>query len=170
MLTAIRYPGPPPPGVPFPMGAGALVCELGDWAWSWQSVSPDLPIDGFEPAAETVRSEVWGIDHIVVGPPDLEATVASLVAAGADDRRRGRTVRGQRAAFLLAGTLVEVIEVGSGTRLVGVAFETDLDLVEVAETWRGDGLEVTDPHPAVQSGRSIMSVRGAPVAVMTRRP
>ena len=106
---------------------------------------------------------------MVLGTPDVESTVAALVASGGSDRRRGETVRGQVAAFVLAGTLIEVIELGTRTQLVGIAFETDLDLHEVAAQWRADGVEVTDPHPAVQPGRSILSVRGAPVAVMTRR-
>lgn len=169
MLTGLRYPGPPPPGVTLPMDGGRLVCELGDWAWAWEPGPPDLPIDSFESVAVGTSSETWAIDHVVVGTPDLDGTVAALVAAGADDRRRGSTVRGLRAAFLLAGTLVEVIEVGSTPRLVGVAFETDIDLREVAAAWRREGFEVTDPHPAVQPGRSILSLRDAPVAVMTRR-
>jgi hypothetical protein len=62
-----------------------------------------------------------------------------------------------------------VIEVGSRTRLVGIAFETDDELDEVAAAWRAAGADVTDPHPAVQPGRQIMSSRVAPIAVMTRR-
>lgn len=168
MLTAVRFPGPVPPGIALPARLGGFGCAAGDWAWSWTNSVPDLPVPSFEPPrAETIDG--WGLDHVVLGTPDLESTVGSLVASGGSDRRRGETVRGQAAAFVLAGTLIEVIEFGTRTQLVGIALETDLDLYEVAARWRADGVEVTDPHPAVQPGRSIMSVRGAPVAVMTRR-
>lgn len=168
MLKALRYPGPVPPGVTLPAEFGSISCEQGEWAWSWTGPVPDLPIPSFGPLAADPVGE-WGLDHVVLGTSDVEATVAALVAAGGSDRRRGETVRGQVAAFVLAGTLVEVIGSGDGTRLVGIAFETDHPLDEVAAAWRAEGVEVTDSHPAVQPGRSIMSVRGLPVAVMTRR-
>lgn len=168
MLTAVRFPGPVPPGIDLPARVGRFGCEMGEWAWSWAGPAPDLAVPSFDPPS-TEPVEAWGLDHVVLGTPDVEETVAALVAAGGSDRRRGETVRGQVAAFVLAGTLIEVIESGSRTQLVGIAFETDHDLDDVAARWRAEGVEVTDPHPAVQPGRWIMSVEGAPVAVMTRR-
>lgn len=169
MLSAVRFPGPPPPGVGMPARFGPLVVAIGKPAWDWDGPAPDLPIDAFDgPDAAPVAD--WGVDHVVVVGADLEEAVGALVAAGADLRRRGRTARGRRAAFLLAGVLVEVVEVDGGpVRLAGLAYETDRPLDEVVAAWRADGIGVGEPHPAVQPGRSICSVRGAAVAVMTRR-
>lgn len=153
-----------------PAVLGPLTVAAGPPAWAWTGGAPDLPIDPFDPpAAEPVPD--WGVDHVVVTSDDLDATVGRLAAGGADPRRTGTTARGTTAAFVLAGTLIEVIAVERGpTRLVGIAYETDHDLEDVVARWRAAGIDAGDPHPAVQPGRAICSVRGAAVAVMTRRP
>ena len=139
-------------------------------AWAWSESTPRLPIDGFAPpGAEPIPG--WGIDHIVVTTPDLEDTLAALVASGADLRRYGTTGRGNTAAFLLAGTLIEAIDVPGkeAVSLSGIALETDHQLEDLAERWRAAGYDVADPQPAVQAGRRIMSIRGHRLAIMTRR-
>ncbi|MEX1287431.1 MAG: hypothetical protein AB1Z57_05795 [Acidimicrobiia bacterium] len=169
MLSAVRIPGPPPPGVGLPARLGPVVVAAGEPAWAWGGAAPDLPIDTFDvPAADPAAD--WGVDHVVVTSADVEETSDALVAVGADLRRHGHTARGGRAAFLLAGVLVEVVEVGGGpARLAGIAYETRRPLDEVVAAWRAVGVDAGDPHPAVQSGRSICSVRGAAIAVMTPR-
>ena len=169
MLSAVRLPGPPPPGVGLPARLGPVVVVTGAPAWAWDGPAPDLPISTFDPPdAESVAG--WGVDHVVVVAADVTAAVDALVAAGADLRRRGRTARGGEAAFLLAGVLVEVVAVDEGpARLAGIAYETDRPLDEVVAAWRAAGVPAGDPHPAVQPGRSICSVRGAAVAAMTPR-
>lgn len=170
-LVAVRFPLPlAPVGITLPARLGPLTLEEGPPAWAWGGPHPPLAIDAFTPSAAT-GVDSWGVDHVVVTTPDLDATVGALVAAGSDLRRHGSTGRGNAAAFLLAGTLIEVIEVPDkdGVSLSGIALETDHDLGELAERWRASGHDVADPHPAVQEGRRIMSIRGHRLAVMTRR-
>lgn len=169
MLLAVRLPGPPPPGIGLPATFGPLVVAAGEPAWAWDGPEPDLPIDTFDvPVVDPVVD--WGVDHVVVTASDVEPVTRALVGVGADLRRHGRTARGGRAAFLLAGVLIEVVEVGGGpARLLGIAYETERPLDEVVAAWRAVGVDAGDPHPAVQPGRSICSVRGAAVAVMTPR-
>lgn len=169
MLSAVRLPGPPPPGIGLPARFGSLVVAVGEPAWAWDGRAPDLPIDTFgAPDADPVAG--WGVDHVVVASGDLATAVDALVAVGAELRRRGPTARGGQAAFLLAGVLVEVVAVDEGPpRLVGIAYETARPLTEVVAAWRAADVAVGDPHPAVQAGRSICAVRGAGVAVMTPR-
>ena len=154
--------------VALPAEFSGVVVDEGPPAWEWEGDGPDLPIEFFSPQRPTRVETEWGLDHVVVTVPDLEEGIASLVAAGATFRRKGPTVRGQHAAFLLAGPVVELIEVADRpARLAGIALETDLDLAEVEARWIAAGLQPTPPHPAVQPGRSIMSL--GRVAVMTRR-
>lgn len=107
---------------------------------------------------------------MVITVPDLTDGVAALVSVGAELRREGPTVKGRRAAFLLAGTVIEVIEIpGRQARLAGIAFETDLDLDLLADRWSAAGIATTRPHKAMQPGRRILSLSAHPVAVMSRR-
>ena len=170
-LTAVRLPLPMEPvGIVLPARFDETVADHGTAAWAWEGGAPDLPIDAFD-APSAPAASAWGLDHVVVTTPDMEATVRALVEVGCDLRRHGPTAKGATAAFLLAGTLIEVIDVPSSTapRLAGIALETDLPLHDLAARWRASGFEVADPHPAVQRGRMIMSVRGHRLAVMTRR-
>lgn len=170
-LLAVRFPLPlEPAAVSLPARMGPLALVDGTPAWAWSGSTPDLPVEEFAPpSAEPIPG--WGIDHLVVTTPDLARTVDALVEAGADLRRHGTTGQGNAAAFLLAGTLIEVIDVpGKGAvSLSGIALETDHALEELAGRWRASGYDVADPHPAVQEGRRIMSIRGHRLAVMTRR-
>ncbi len=170
-LLAVRFPLPmEPAGVRLPARLGPLTLAHGAPAWAWQGSQPALPIEGFDPP-DAKAVPAWGVDHVVLTTPTLDATTDALVAAGADLRRHGTTGKGNNAAFLLAGPLIEVIEVPGkdSVAISGLALETDHPLEELAARWRDAGFEVADPHPAVQAGRLIMSIRGHRLAVMTRR-
>jgi hypothetical protein len=68
------------------------------------------------------------------------------------------------------GPLLEVIESPVRAPAVyGVALVTDEPLEVVALRWRSMGREVTDPKPAIQPGRRIMTVQSveAGLAVMS---
>lgn len=170
-LLGVRFPTHLPAlGLSLPARLGPLHVSEGEPAWAWSGAAPGFAVPNLE---MEVGDEVpgWGVDHVVVTAPGLQEAVDRLTTIGADFRRMGETHRGEPAAFLLAGTLIEVIEVkGRPPRLAGVAFETDEPLDEVARRWRAAGLDPTPPHDAVQSGRQILSLRGERVAVMTRRP
>jgi hypothetical protein len=154
--------------IALPAEFSGVVIHDGSPAWAWNESTPPLPIESFTPLRPARIEAEWGLDHVVVTVPDLAKGIEVLVASGADFRRKGTTARGQQAGFLLAGPIIELIEVAERpVRLAGIAFETDLELGEVAARWIAAGLEPTLPHPAVQPGRSIMSL--GRVAVMSRR-
>jgi hypothetical protein len=111
----------------------------------------------------------WDLDHVVLMVPDLEQAVAKLGDIGVSPRLRMQ-VRGRPAAFFRVGPLLEVIE--SPVRapaLYGVALVTEEPLEVVALRWRSRGRDVSDPRPAIQPGRRIISVRDteAGLAVMS---
>lgn len=170
-ITAIRF---PVPWVGLGFGSspamGGVALATGAPAWMWQPEVPALPIEEASPG-ESVEVPGWDVDHVVVTTPDLEDTVAALAAAGADDRRRAQ-VRGRPAAFLLAGLLVEVVEVSGAAHatLWGLALATEHPLDEVVARWRERGFAVSDPRRAVQPGRRIFRLGGTTLAVMSVRP
>ncbi|NND13715.1 MAG: hypothetical protein HKO10_07115 [Acidimicrobiia bacterium] len=148
---------------------GDITIVTGTPGWSWSQQSPDLPIAVLDdvPAGEVVPG--WGVDHVVVTTANLELTVARLTEVGADLRRRTE-VKCTPTAFLVCGTLVEVIEASPmDVHLYGVALETDEDLDEVANRWREAGWNAGKPHDAMQSGRRIFSVPDSNLAVMSCR-
>lgn len=168
-LVAVRFPTRLPSiGLALPATLEPLHVAEGPPAWAWSNGSPRLPIDTFDDPGGLERHPAWGVDHVVVTAPDLAEAVAALVAAGAELRRTGATARGDRAAFLLAGPLIEVIEVpGRPAALSGIALETTRPLEEVTRELEAAGLRPGLPHDAVQEGRRIVSY--GRVAVMTRR-
>lgn len=172
MLIGIRFPlDLTSVGFPPTASIGSVVVWHGPAAWVWEGTPPAVPIEAVAPppTEDVAAVDGWGVDHVVVTTPELDVTVTALRLAGADLRRFGEA-RGRRAAFLLAGVLIEVVQVDSGRPFLwGLALETDEPLPEVADRWRARGWDVTDPHEAVQPGRQIMSVRHAPLAVMSRR-
>lgn len=170
-LVAVRHPTfLREVGVELPALLPPVIITEGDPAWSWQEHLPSLPIDTFSPPSTVPTAPGWGVDHVVITVPDLADGVAALVSVGADLRREGASVRGRRAAFLLAGPVIEVIEVpGRPARLAGIAFESDHDLDHLADRWSAAGIATTRPHPAAQPGRQIFSLTTHPVAVMSRR-
>lgn len=174
MICGIRLPIPwPDLGFPAAVRFGPVTVSTGSRAWSWDPVVPDLDVRdaGTPPQADSV--EGWGIDHVVLLVPDLDAAGAAIRAVAGESRRR-ETIRGRDTAFWLVGTLLEVVEEASVDRplLYGLSLTVDRQLVEIAEAWRSRGLDVSDPRPAFQTGRRILTVRGldAGLAVMDERP
>ncbi len=168
-LAAVRFPTHLPGiGIHLPAVLSPLTVVDGSPAWAWTGSVPKLGIPTFtDPVTPRIESD-WGVDHVVITVPDLHAGVDALVAVGVDLRRTGTTARGQTAAFLLAGPLIEMIEVpGRPAALAGLALETRWALEDVATRWRAAGLDPGAPHDAVQPGRRIVSV--GRVAVMTPR-
>jgi hypothetical protein len=169
MITGIRLPIRwAAVGFPAAFGAGAVILANGSPAWSWDGAVPELGIPTFRvPSAPTEVG--WGVDHIVVLVPAVDVSALDIERAGYPVRRRGE-VRGSRAAFFRAGPVLEVVEAEvQEPEIYGVALWVDADLDRLAERWRNSGLDVTDPHPAIQPDRRILAVRGlgAGLAVMT---
>ena len=138
----------------------------GPAGWRWEGRQPALAVTVVDVPTDAVEVPGWGVDHVAITASNFEGTLDLLAEAGGDVRRIGETRRGQRAGFVLAGLLVEVIDAPRDA-LAGVAFETDEPLEEVAARWQASGLDVRGPHDAVQKGRKILST--GRVAVMTRR-
>ena len=157
-------------GFPDPFAAGRVSVCSGARGWGWSDRAPDLGVAAV-PIVAGLPAPNWDIDHVVLLVPDLDHAVALIEAAHHAVRRRIE-VSGRRTAFFLVGTLLEVVEEESVDRplLWGVALQTDTSLADLAAIWRSTGHDVTDPRPAFQEGRDIITVghTGAGVAVMTR--
>ena len=143
------------------------LCE-GDPGWAWQ---PEVPPLGVSEVPTEYGDSVngWGIDHVVVLVPDMDEAVATLEPALGRPRLR-TSVDDRPTSFYRVGPLLEVIE--SPVRapsLFGIALVTEMSLEETAMEWRERGLTVTGPHPAMQPGREIFTVKGtsAGFAVMS---
>ncbi len=128
---------------------------------------------------------VDGFDHVVVMTPDLDATLASVVAADVAVARTREARIGDAEvtqAFVVVTTaVIEIVGprpgtgeagVSDGARLWGLAAVAS-DLAACGEFW-GEGC--SSPRPAVQPGREIISVRRDALpsryslAVMSPRP
>jgi hypothetical protein len=172
MLTTLRLPvdwnGL---GFPDPFSVGRVTVASGNRGWAWTGAVPDLGVSEV-PNVTGAAVPGWGVDHIVLLVPDLDDTVAVIETAAHPVRKRVE-VKGRRTAFFLVGPLLEVIEESSVDRplLWGIALETATPLSDLAARWRSTGHEVTDPRPAFQEGREIITVGSikAGVAVMTPR-
>jgi hypothetical protein len=169
LLSAVRIPLPWDEfDLPNPFQTRSTVLLTGENAWAWKPEAPDFGIDSCEPVAgESALG--WELDHVVLLVGDLDDAVARMEDIGSEPRLR-LDVRGRPTAFFRVGPLLEVIE--SPVRapaLFGVALATEEPLETVALRWRSLGLEVTDPRPALQPGRRIMTVRAteAGLAVMS---
>ena len=137
------------------------------------TLSGDGPpsIDGIPTSwtQETTRRPFLRLDHVVVLTDDVGRTVAAMVEAGGDERRRkGPPEVPVPMAFVKFGeTVVEVAQGGGPTRLWGLTVVVDdLDALDPAL--------VGPPKDAVQPGRRIATVRreaglGTAVAFMTPR-
>jgi hypothetical protein len=155
-------------------------------AWTLRAIDglAELPVgEGTPPAARPDRDHpnaVVGLDHVVVGTPDIGRTIDAFEAAGLSLRRTRDTGTRERptmqAFFKLGETIVEVV--GSATtsrpgpaRFHGLAFTVaDLD---ATGTWLGDRLRPA--KDAVQPGRRIATLDRAagstvPIAFMTPDP
>ncbi len=169
VLAAVRLPLPWDEfDLPNPLMTRSTVLTTGDPAWAWNADAPELGV-GVCPVPPGAPALGWDLDHVVLLVPALEEAVERLAAIGSGPRLR-MEVRGRPTAFFRVGPLLEVIE--SPVRapsLYGVALVTEEPLEVVALRWRALGREVTDPRPAIQPGRRIITVRAteAGLAVMT---
>ena len=154
--------------LPSPLQTRSTTLVEGPVAWRWEGPSPDFPIEQCDNATGTA-AEGWDLDHVVLMVPELEQAISTMSAVGESPRLR-MDVRGRPTAFFRVGPLLEVIE--SPVRqasLYGLALVTDESLETIALKWRSMGRDVTDPCPAIQPGRRIMTVRAteAGLAVMS---
>jgi hypothetical protein len=169
MLTTVRLPLPLRElGFPDPLQAGATALASGDPAWAWTPRAPRFAVADCAAAPGRAR-DGWGLDHVVLLVRDVDAAAAEMAAAGAPARLR-IAVRGRPTAFFRVGPLLEVVE--SPVRndaLFGVALVTTTPLEVVALTLRSNGRDVSDPRPAIQPGRKILTVRDveAGLAIMS---
>ncbi len=169
LLSAVRVPLPWDEfDLPNPLMTRSTVLLTGDIAWAWEPEAPDFGIDACDAVAGDT-AEGWDLDHVVLLVADLDDAVATMQGIGAEPRLR-LDVRERPTAFFRVGPLLEVIE--SPVRapaLFGVALVTEEPLETVALRWRSLGRDVTDPRPALQPGRRIMTVRAteAGLAVMS---
>lgn len=168
-LTTLRLPLPWDEfALPNPLRAGSTVLATGSIGWAWNGLVPWFGIEEI-PAETGTPAPGWGLDHVVLLVPDLEEAVANMSVADLAPRLKV-DVRGRPTAFFRVGPLLEVIE--SPVRapaIYGVALVTDEPLEVVALRWRSMGRDVTDPKPAMQPGRRILTVRAveAGLAVMS---
>ena len=168
-LVALRLPLPWDAfGFPNPLATTQVTLLTGEPAWAWYGDTPDLGIPTADTAPGT-RVTGWDLDHVVVLVPSLDDALSAFAAVGIGSRLR-MELDGKPAAYLRPGPLVEMIEAPvRRAAIFGVALWTDEPLEVVALRWRGMGLDVTDPRPALQPGRRIMNVQAteAGLAVMT---
>ena len=168
-LTGVRLPIPwDALGLPNPLATRATVLTTGDPAWRWSGQAPDLGMPDPGPAVG-VAAPGWDLDHVVLLVADLDQAVATMAAAGRSPRLRV-VVKGRATAFYRVGPLLEMIESPvRSAAIYGVALVTDEPLEVLALRWRAMGLEVTDPRPAIQPGRRILTVGAleAGLAVMS---
>jgi hypothetical protein len=168
-LTHLRLPLPWDEfDLPNPLRTRSTVLSTGSIGWRWEGPAPGFDIETVDPA-EGTTAEGWDLDHVVLLVPDLEAAVEVLREAELHPRLKVE-VRGRPTAFFRVGPLLEVIESPVRAAAVyGVALATEEPLEVVALRWRSMGRDVTDPKPAIQPGRRIMTVRSveAGLAVMT---
>jgi len=126
---------------------------------------------------------VRAVDHVVAFCPDLDRTVGRLQAAGLDLRRvRDEPIPAgapRQAFFRLGEVILECIQMpdspeldrSRNAQLWGLAVQTaDMDATAAV---LGDHLG--EPHPAVQPGRTIATLRreagsSVPLAFMTPAP
>lgn len=159
--------------------------DPGVHGWTLTGVDGRASVDGLEtrygPAVATSANVGFTIDHVVVGTPNRDRTIAAFRAdLGLEPRRQTDHVLYGRPMvqtfFLLANTIIEMISrpeaTGEGPSVFwGLAFTAnDLDAVVAS----APGL-IGDPHDAVQPGRRIATVRGAanvgvPLAFLSPRP
>jgi hypothetical protein len=168
-LTHLRLPLPWDEfDLPNPLQTRSTTLSTGSIGWAWDGPVPAFDIEAVAPVAGGA-ADGWDLDHVVLLVPDLDDAIGVLAAAGLSPRLRIE-VRARPTAFFRVGPLLEVIQSPvRGPVIYGVALVTDEPLEVVALRWRSMGRDVTDPRPAIQPGRRIMTVRSveAGFAVMT---
>ncbi|MBT8212937.1 MAG: hypothetical protein KJN71_07310 [Acidimicrobiia bacterium] len=140
----------------------------GPVGWAWEPVAPDLPVALIDPP-EATTVDGWAVDHVVVLIESVDDTVDVMASIGLAPRLR-MEVQGRPAVFFRAGPVVEAITSPvRQTSLYGVALVAEESLETLALRWRSVGHDVSDPRPAIQPGRRILTVRGveAGLAVMS---
>ncbi|NNF65535.1 MAG: hypothetical protein HKN07_14935 [Acidimicrobiia bacterium] len=153
-------------GFPSPVDLGGTILLDGEVAWEWESdTEPDAAAPAFEidrcgPARAKDGPAGWSVDHVVLMVPSLDAAIETFASSHMRPRLR-TSIDGRAMAFYRAHTVIEVIESPvRSAALYGIALTTDEPLEVVALRWRSLGHEVTDPKPAIQQGRRILTVRG----------
>lgn len=132
---------------------------------------PALPEPGPRPLLDTAPAHPNGVvalDHVVVATDDLERTTAALHGLGLVPRR---TVVGARGdgddevayRFFLLGTCV--LELVGPTRPYGLGPARFTGLAFTTEALDALGSIAGAPRDAVQPGRRIATLRGAPLGV-----
>ena len=166
-LAAVRLPIPWDEfGFPSPVDLGGTILMDGEVAWEWSTDSEQkAPAPAFEigmctsPAA-LAGPEGWSVDHVVLMVPSIEDAVATFAASGLRPRLR-TSINERPMAFYRANSVIEVVESPvRSAALYGIALSTEEPLEVVALRWRSLGHDVTDPKPAIQQGRRILTVRG----------
>ncbi len=152
-----------------PWDAGGVILARSETpAWGWEGARPALAIPSTSVRAAAFADR-WWVDHVVVLVPDLARAVDRFGAVGLDPRLRMQ-VRDRPAAFFRAGPVIEVVE--SPVRddaIYGVALATDEPLEVVTLRLRAAGFDTSDPRPAIQPHRRILTVAGlgAGLAIMS---
>ncbi len=169
-ITALSFPIPWVEfGFPDPLQTRSTALTYGDIGWFWESATPGFPIPSCGPmTGEPVRG--WDLDHVVMLVPDIDEAIATLDELDLRSRLR-IDVRGRPTAFFRVGPLLEVIE--SPVRapaLYGVALVTEEPLQVVALRWRSRGRDVSDPKPANQAVRRIITVRDVEAGLVVMSP
>jgi hypothetical protein len=116
------------------------------------------------------QNTVHFLEHIVVMTPSLEDAIAAHEKIGLQCKRIREAGGGVRQAFFkLEQTVLEIVGPGRGTPQVwGLAFMCK-DIRHAVDIARANGLEATEPKPAIQGGkiaRIVNPLDGVAVAYM----
>lgn len=168
-LTALSLPIPwRELGFPDPLQTRTTALTSGDIGWAWEPHRPSFPVPDCGPRRGTTAAG-WDLDHVVLLVPEIEDAVSVIRGVGPAPRLRV-DVRARPTAFFRVGPVLEVIQSPVRAPVIfGVALVTEEPLEVVALRWRSLGRDVSDPEPAIQQGRRILTVRDveAGLAVMS---
>lgn len=154
---------------PVPALGSTTLLDGDEPAWGWSDGAPAFAIPHVDPGVAGEPVPGWGVDHVVLLVPDLDAAKAAMEEIGRP-ARLSMEVRGRPAAFFRVGPVLEVIESPvRAAAIYGVALVTEEPLEVLTLRWRSLGFDLSDPRPAIQPGRRIVTVRGlkAGLAVMS---
>lgn len=154
--------------LPSPLQTSSTALVHGEIGWHWEPQSPSFPISPL-PLVTGTAAPGWDLDHVVLLVPAIEAAVDVMEEIGQRPRLR-MEVNNRPTVFYRVGPVLEIIESPVREPVVfGVALVTDEPLETVVLRWRALGRDVSDPKPAMQPGRRILTVRAveAGLAVMS---